>query len=219
MRRSAWMSVGIWCLGFGVIVSADTLVLRDGRRVEGELVGVRGDEIEFEGRRGFLGSRERLRFDRRDVLRIELDDRRAGDRFGSDPRDDRSDDRRGDGRRPSGLRERGVSVDSSAEWSDTGVDVRAGQMVYFTATGRVRWGPNRQDGPAGERNSPRNDQRPIPSRPAAGLIGRVGNSNDFFFIGDDEGGIRMRSSGRLFLGVNDDYRKDNSGSFRVTVYY
>jgi hypothetical protein len=29
----------------------------------------------------------------------------------------------------------------------------------------------------------------------------------------------MRSSGRLSLGVNDDFLKDNTGSFRVTVYY
>ena len=72
---------------------------------------------------------------------------------------------------------------------------------------------------AGERNSPRNDARPIPSRPAAGLIGRIGESGDPFFIGDDTSAIRMRSGGRLYLGVNDDFLKDNTGSFRVTVYY
>src|SRR5262249_32671367 len=129
---------------------------------------------------------------------------------------DRGDDRRG---RPSGMRERSVSVDSWTAWSDSGIDVRGGQTLYFSATGRVRWGPNRQDGPAGERNSPNNPNRPIPGRPAAALIGRVGDSNDYFFIGDDEGAIRMRASGRLYLGVNDDYLKDNTGSFRVTVYY
>ena len=83
----------------------------------------------------------------------------------------------------------------------------------------MRWGPGRQDGPGGERNSPRNDARPIPSRPAAGLIGRVGEEDDYFFVGDDEGPIRVRGSGRLYLGINDDYLQDNSGSFHVTVYY
>jgi hypothetical protein len=29
----------------------------------------------------------------------------------------------------------------------------------------------------------------------------------------------MRESGRLFLGINDDVLADNSGNFRVTVYY
>src|SRR5436190_941273 len=83
------------------------------------------------------------------------------------------------------------------------VAVRAGQTVYFTAAGRVRWGPNRQDGPDGEHGSPHNPTRPIPNRPAAGLIGRVGESNDYFFIGDEKGPIRVRSSGRLYLGIND----------------
>ena len=91
--------------------------------------------------------------------------------------------------------------------------------MYFSASGRVRWGPNRQDGPEGERNSPRNENRPIPGRPAAALIGRVGDGTDLFFVGDDTGPIRMRSSGRLYLGVNDDFLRDNTGSFRVTVYY
>ena len=44
-------------------------------------------------------------------------------------------------------------------------------------------------------------------------------SEDPFFIGADQSAIRMRSSGRLFLGVNDDFLKDNTGSFRVMVYY
>ena len=209
-HRWTWLAVGIWCAGLTVVVRADTLVLRDGRRVDGEVIGIRDGVIEFEAQRsGFFGGRERIRVDRADVLRIDFEENRRG-------RDERDDRQAG---RPSGLREHDVSVDSWIPLKDTGIDVRAGQTLYFSATGRVRWGPNRQDSPAGERNSPRNDQRPIPSRPAAALIGRIGESGDYFFIGDDESAIRMRSSGRLFLGVNDDFLKDNTGSFRVTVYY
>jgi hypothetical protein len=40
-----------------------------------------------------------------------------------------------------------------------------------------------------------------------------------FFIADDEDPIRMRSSGRLYLGINDDYLQDNRGSFRMIVAY
>jgi hypothetical protein len=208
-RRWAIVSVGVVCLS--VAVSADTLVLRDGRRVQGDLVAIRDGIIEFDGQRGFFGGHERMRVDRADVARIEFEDRDRGR--------DRDDDRDTRSLRPSGMRERDVSVDSWIPWKDSGVDVRAGQTVYFSANGHVRWGPNRQDGPAGEHGSPRNDQRPIPSRPAAALIGRVGDGDECFFIGDDQGPIRMRSSGRLFLGINDDYLKDNTGSFRVTVYY
>src|SRR5689334_10797741 len=97
-----WFLTAIACAALAGIVRADTLVLRDGRRVQGELVSVRGDEIEFDGQRGLFGGRERVRVDRRDVARIEFEDNRdRNDRF------DRDDDRRGDGRRPSGMRERG----------------------------------------------------------------------------------------------------------------
>jgi hypothetical protein len=83
----------------------------------------------------------------------------------------------------------------------------------------VRWGPNRRDGAAGERNSPSNANRPLPDRPAASLIGRVGDGNDIFFIGSDPGPYRVRSSGRLYLGINDDVFTDNTGNLRVTVSY
>ena len=98
-------------------------------------------------------------------------------------------------------------------------DVRSGQRVRFHATGEVRWGPGRKDGPGGEGGSHSNPARPMPSRPGAALIGRVGQGNDLFFIGDDEGEIRVRNSGRLYLGINDDFLNDNSGAFSVRVLY
>jgi hypothetical protein len=207
--RTVW--VGVWCLGLAATVSADTLVLRDGRRVQGELIAVRDGVIEFEGQRGLFGGRERLRVDRNEVVRIELDDdgRGSGGGFAGG----------GGTGRPSGLREREAYVSAVQPWTDVGITVRPGQSVYFDASGRVRWGPNRQDGPAGENGSPRNEARPIPSRPAAALIGRVGEGDDVFFIGAESGAIRMRSGGRLYLGINDDILGDNSGTFRVTIYY
>ena len=200
----------IGCLAFGATLAADTLTMRDGRRVEGRLIGMRDGVIEFEQPHGFFGH-ERVQIDRADVRRIELDE--DNDR-------DRPDDnwQQGQGR-PSGLRERTVSVEAARDWNDTGVDVRPGQTIFFEASGRVHWGPGRQDGPAGEGNSPFNASRPMPSRPGGSLIGRVGSGDDVFYVGDERGPIRVRSGGRLFLGVNDDYRKDNSGAFRVTVYY
>lgn len=206
--RSGW--VAVWCLGLSVAVSADTLVLRDGRRVQGELIGVHNGVVEFEGQRGFFGGKERMRFERDEVARIELDQN------GHDFSGEGGSTSNG---RPSGLREREISVNAATAWSDTGVTVRSGQSIYFRASGKVHWGPGRQDGPAGEHNSPRQPGRPIPSRPAAALIGRVGDSDDVFFIGDEAGAIRIRASGRLFLGINDDMLGDNSGAFRVTVYY
>lgn len=198
-------------------LSADTLVLRDGRRIQGTLVAVRDGTVEFEGQRGLFG-RERMRIDRADVVRIEFDDVGSGQQYREDDRNSRG-NRALDSGRPSGMRERDVSVSATDRWTDTGITVRAGQTIYVSASGRVRWGPGRQDGPAGERNSPRNDGRPLPGRPAGSLVGRVGDGDDVFFVGDDTGALRMRASGRLYLGVNDDFLDDNSGAFRATVYY
>ena len=180
---------------------ADTLVLRSGRRVDGDLVSVRGSTVEFAEANGST-----RRYDRSDVARIELNS------SGDDADDDRP------GGRPSGMREKYTTVQAATPWNDTGVEVRSGALVYFEATGRLRWGPDRQDGPGGEGGNRYNANRPIPGRPGGALVGRIGNS-DPFYIGDDKGPIRMRESGRLSLGVNDDYLQDNSGSWRVTIYY
>ena len=199
---------------------ADTLVLTNGRRIQGELTGVHGREIEFEERDG--NRRRLVRIPRNEIARIELEDDRPGfgGQFGG--RDDRrTDDRReGDvGGPPRGMRERQINVTAREAWTDTGIDVRAGQMVYFAASGEVRWGPNRRDGAAGEQNSPVNPGRPLPERPAAALIGRVGDGRDVFFIGNDTAGFRVRGNGRLYLGINDDVLTDNTGSLRGTVSY
>jgi hypothetical protein len=198
-------------LWLAAAANGDTLVLRNGRHIEGTLVAVRGDAIEFDdGRRS-------ERYARSEVRRIELDeDAGWSERRGRAGRRDSDDDaQRGAG----GVRERSVSVDASTHWTDSGVDLRAGQRVRFQASGEVRWGPGRKDGPGGEGGSHSNAGRPMPNRPGAALIGRVGQGQDVFFIGSDEGEIRVRNSGRLYLGINDDYLQDNSGAFRVVVYY
>jgi hypothetical protein len=188
------------------LVRADTLVLNDGRRVQGELIGVYGREIEFEERAN--GRRRTIRVSRDEINRIEFD---RGQRH-----DDRSQPLSGV---PRGMRERQVTVSARDSWTDTGIEVRSGQQIYFSAQGQTRWGPDRRDGPEGERNSPFNPNRPLPDRPAAALIGRVGERPDYFFIGADPGPFRARESGRLYLGINDDVLSDNSGSLRVTISY
>jgi len=192
--------------------NADTLVLRNGRRIQGQLIAFRDGVVEFDESQPFGGGRA-LRFDRSEVLGIEFD---RVDR-GATAYPPSAEPQRG---LQAGLRERQAMVAANIPWTDTNIDVQAGQDIYFDAGGDVRWRPDRRDGPAGEQNSPTNPNRPIPNRPAGSLIGRVGGSStDYFFIGAIRGPFRMRSSGRLFLGVNDDVLQDNSGAFRVVVYY
>ena len=168
--------------------------------------------------------------------RDDTDSRDRDDTYGRDRDDDRADrdedvlyrggdprarDDRGEPRdQPRDDSGRGAMITVSARrpWTDTGIDVRTGDILSFTPEGTIQWGPGREDGPAGEINSPIDNRRPIPARPGGALIGRIGtSSSDVFFIGNDRGSFRVRNGGRLYLGVNDDSFADNSGSFQVRI--
>lgn len=212
---SRWMTTAALVASLPLTLAADTLYLRNGTRLQGELVAVRGGTVEFEERRGFGGTRT-VRIDRDEVDRIDFD-RQRGQGWSSGGGGWGGGAGSVEPGRPGGMRERAVTVSATETWTDTGVQVRGGQTLYFESSGQVRWGRDRRDGPAGEKNSPYNQARPLPNRPGAALIGRIGD--DVFFIGDEPGPIRVRGSGRLYLGINDEYLEDNSGSFRVTVFY
>ena len=197
-------AVSLSVVAAGAIASADTLVLTNGRRVQGELLGVFGREIEFEDRGG--SGRRILRVPRSDIARIEFQDDRSGNSQDSGVVI------------PRRLRERTVVVSSTDAWNDTGIELRAGQEVYFQTSGQVTWSPNRRVDANGTRNSKPDTDRPLPDRPSGALIGRIGE-RDVFFIGLDVGPYRVRANGRLYLGVNDDMVGDNTGSFRVLVSY
>jgi hypothetical protein len=215
---SIWLTLA-FVAAAGLAVAADTLVMRNGDQARGQLVTIRNGEVEFREERGF--NSRTIRVNLRDVRRIEFDDEYGNRGFGTG--DSRGPE--GPGRNPNvgprpGMRERQVVVSANVPWVDTGIEVRDGQQVYFQAAGQVTWGKGRKDGPEGERNSPSNPGRPMPNRPGASLIGKVGDrSRDLFFIGDQQGPIRVRGNGRLLLGINDDFLLDNTGNWRVTVYY
>ncbi len=211
MFRRVMLTAVLILVGAGLL-GADTLYLRNGDRIQGELIAVRNGIIEFRDAR--VRDSRILRIEQSEVRRIEFDD------SGLDSRPPRRDDPREPGRRPVGMRERRIVVQANQHWTETGIDVRSGQTIYFEAGGFINWGRGKRDGPDGEQNSPYWATRPIPNRPAAALIGKIGaDSTDYFLIGTEQGPIRMRSGGRLFLGVNDDNVSDNSGNFPVVVYY
>jgi hypothetical protein len=171
---------------------------------------VYGREVEFEERTG--SQRRTVRISRDNIDRIEF----TRDDFDRGRYEDRAEPIGGPSR---GMRERQIVVNAREQWTDTGIDVRSGQQVYFSSQGETRWGRDRRDGAEGEHNSPLNPNRPLPDRPAAALIGRIGDRNEYFFIGGDAGPFRARDSGRLYLGINDDVLTDNSGNLRVTVSF
>jgi hypothetical protein len=110
-----------------------------------------------------------------------------------------------------------VYVDGTQRWTDTGIDVQAGQTVVFDAQGSMQLSTDGNDtaSPSGSNTGRRAAQAPVRQGPAGGLIARVGNTSPTF-VGA-RGSMRASTSGRLFIGVNDDYLQDNSGEYRVNI--
>lgn len=108
-------------------------------------------------------------------------------------------------------------VNARERWTDTGINVRAGDTLVFDAQGTVRLSDNGNDiaGAGGALSGRRAPDAPLLNQLAGALIGRIGAGNTFF-IGNRRS-LRAPVTGRLYLGVNDDHLADNTGDFQVLV--
>jgi hypothetical protein len=110
-----------------------------------------------------------------------------------------------------------MNVAADTPWRDAGINVSAGERLYFEVTGSVDYGGGNTAGPNG-RDGVMNHLYPVPSTPVGALIGRINLEGKPFLIGGPHGPITMPASGRLLLGVNDDIYTDNRGNFVVRVW-
>jgi len=113
---------------------------------------------------------------------------------------------------------RNLRVDPKLRWTDSGIDVQAGDILTVEATGQIQMsegGGADIATPAGSTTGRKAPEAPILNQPAGALIARVGGVGPIF-VGDRRE-IRAPATGRLYLGVNDDYLGDNSGQFTVTI--
>jgi hypothetical protein len=111
----------------------------------------------------------------------------------------------------------GITVSARQAWTPTGITVRRGEQLSFTAEGEIRIGGSPDDvasasGVRVQRFDPRAPMRQVL---AGALIGRIGNSAPFG-IGT-QGTFPAPAAGQLFLGINDSNFSDNDGEFRVQV--
>jgi hypothetical protein len=116
-----------------------------------------------------------------------------------------------------------VEVSAQTPWNDTGIDILTESKVVLSAEGIVYIaGSDDGKSPAGvagcvgtaDRRDPPGPHL-VPGLTCVALVGRIGNGAPF------EVGRFVRliapSSGHLFLGVNDNFFGDNSGSWTVRV--
>jgi Ca2+-binding EF-hand superfamily protein len=110
-----------------------------------------------------------------------------------------------------------IRVSSQLRWTDAVLEVRAGDIITFDATGTIVMSDNAVDTAtvAGSKNGRRAPDAPILNQLAGGLLARIGNYGPIW-IGDRRT-MTAPVSGHLYLGVNDDHLPDNSGEFLVVV--
>lgn len=189
--------------------SGHFLVLRDGTSQPGTFVNmINGDTLIWRNDSG-----QEQRYGLRDVRRIYLnpDSARTAFRYN------------GTARTAVGtagqttLAPGAVRVDANVPWTDTGIDVRVGDVVAFQGSGQISFGTGEgMTAGVDGKSDMRSPNYPVSVMPVGGLIGKVGNSAPFP-IGGNQQGIRMPANGRLMLGVNDNELSDNGGFFSVVV--
>lgn len=131
-----------------------------------------------------------------------------------------------------------LEVPLLSPWTNTGMQVKAGQVLKVTASGRGVWknisdpNPNAYPRPyeeCGPDGTPPVDKKDYysnissyPCRTAnkGALIGRIGDNGLPFFVGTHFDRV-VQESGSLYLGINDiagaENWSDNSGSFNASI--
>jgi hypothetical protein len=236
----------------GLITAGRTRITPDGLRstdptsplpssAEGMLIGAVGDDrntpiLELGSSREFTADRAGRLYltanrgsytDARGSFTVQIKRERGVDAAGSDrPGRIRSRNRDSLDDRNRNQREVTINVPGTSRGTDTGLDVRAGDPIYFTATGVIIAGSRvGQVGPDGATTTGFGsvvNARPVPSAGVGALIAYIRMSNGQlsspYLIGSQLSAT-VPVDGRLILLVNDDNYGDNSGSFSVRIRY
>lgn len=112
-----------------------------------------------------------------------------------------------------------ITLNAATRWVDTGINVRIGQEILFSAGGSIYIDKSTQVFQDGQMPLNVNAGKPLPNQPTGAIIARVGTRAEPFYVGADKVPFQMAQKGNLFLGINDFEFSDNSGSFEVTIYY
>ena len=120
--------------------------------------------------------------------------------------------------------ERTITVSGTEAWTDTGIDVTPNMRFEIIAEGAIDIGANyRSVGPEGEMRARVSTSRyPVPDQGVGAIIAKIryrngGDSNILYVGRNGSGNTEANEYGRLLIGINDDYFKDNRGSFTVRV--
>jgi hypothetical protein len=232
-------------LAFLVPVVADTIRLKDGSVIRGQVVGFKDQQFTVLIGSGAQGRRSRTLIYVEDVESIEFDSATApttvpaneetpsNNPSGPVYQPPRSNPQTETNRTPA--RTDTVSPSTAGTptfftikvavradntnngWSNSGLVVRKGQRLRITATGRVSLGGGRFSTPAGMPGSSVDNEKLMRTEATGALIAVIGDDNDdFLLIGTRRDFVAQRD-GVLFLGVNEGNLNDNTGTFDVVI--
>ena len=231
-------------LAFFVPVIADTIRLKDGSVIRGQVVGFKDQQFTVLIGSGSQGRRSRTLIYVEDVESIEFDSATTPATVSANedstptnpsgpvyqpPRSNPQTDTnrtptRTDPGQPSNAGSPtfftikvAVRADNTNNgWTNSGLVVRKGQRLRISSTGRVSLGGGRFSTPAGMVGGVDNDKL-MRTEATGALIAVIGDDNDdFLLIGTRRDFVAQRD-GVLFLGVNEGNLNDNTGTYDVVI--
>lgn len=121
-------------------------------------------------------------------------------------------------------RERNLTIRASNQWTDAGIDVEPGMAVEITADGTIGVSRDRRTDANGDASGRNSSSLPVSNAGTGALLAKIryrnGGESNIVVVGTSRSLIIDPGEyGRLWLGINDDYTRDNSGSFNVKVRY
>jgi hypothetical protein len=224
---------------FFVPVFADTIRLKDGSVIRGDVIGFKDQQFTVLIGAGAKGRRSRTTIYVEDIESIEFDSTggvSSADDGGNDnsretmpqtspPARTGSDDTSIGSRTssPSSSSPTFFTIKVSVRadnvnngWTNSGLVVRKGQRLRINASGRISLGSSRFATPAGVSTIPDNDKL-MRTEATGALIAVIGDDNDdFILIGPRRDFVAQRD-GVLFLGVNEGNLADNAGTYDVVI--
>lgn len=193
-------------------LSADTLTTIDRKEYEGKLVAFKFDTIYFNVYK--FGKIVRTdRFPLYTVWKIEFNNpMKEGLESSFEMESKYKKWRRG-------KRAKKVTLNADQKWIDTGIKLKLGQEILFSASGSIYIDKDTQVYQNGELTLNWNNKKSVPNQPTGAIIAKVGDKGEPFYVGNDKAPFQITREGNLYIGVNDFDFSDNSGKFIVTIYY
>ena len=245
MKRFFFRPLLVVALALGVSLPAlaDTIRLKDGSVLHGQVVGFKDQQFTVLLGSGARGRKSRITVYMEDVESIEFDSTGVSGNTSEDPSNTQPSYQPPTNTQPSyqpptntqpsytppgpttnpnssptffQINARVRADNANNGWTNTGLVVRRGQRLRINASGRVSLGNNRFATPDGLANIPDRDKL-MRNQPTGGLIAVIGDDNDdFIFVGRSRDFVVQRD-GVLFLGVNEGNLSDNSGNYDVVI--